>query len=307
MADHIITGKVHFAPINDIDELADRLEKAAHEYGIHTQFADFTCDDNILSFTVTDSPESEECDRIISGITFRAIDFSMADVSETGLPDVERFLTAVMSYPEITMIEIDFDHAHGSNLRKYEIVTEANHFCFAVMHTPNHGHTLPTATFRIYHSEEFGAPQQITTEGTAVSPAPCELADDARDKNNFDYLICFARMAELSCDIFDAYQDKQHYTQVVCLRTAGGRIYSTVIPNAIDEDHVVERELLSKMKDDGNTRITEILCSWGDSPDFPSYDFREMMLELDPANADAKMLLRDSSFYHIRTVGETMR
>ena len=36
-------------------------------------------------------------------------------------------------------------------------------------------------------------------------------------------------------------------------------------------------------------------------------DFREMMLELDPANADAKMLLRDSGFYHTRTVGETMR
>jgi hypothetical protein len=114
-------------------------------------------------------------------------------------------------------------------------------------------------------------------------------------------------MAELSCDIFDAYQDKQHYTQVVCLRTAGGRIYSTVIPNAIDEDHVAERELLSKMKDDGNTRITEILCSWGDSPDFPSYDFREMMIEIDPANADARMLLRGSEFYHTRTVGETMR
>lgn len=307
MADHIITGKVHLNETDDSGRIADQIVKAAHGYGIHINFDNIASSDKILCFTVTDSPGSKECGRIISGITFRAIDFSMADVSDTGFPNVERFLTAVMRNPEITMIEIDFDHAHGSNLRKYEIVTEANHFCFAVMHTPNHGHTLPTATFRIYHAEEFGAQQQITAEGTAVSPAPCELKDDARDKNNFDDLICFARMAEHSCDIFDAYRDKQHYTQVVCLRTACGRIYSTVIPNAIDEDHVAERELLSKMKDDGNTRITEILCSWGDSPDFPSYVFREMMLELDPANIDAKMLLRDSGFYHTRTVGETMR
>ncbi len=307
MADHIITGKVHFAQMNDTDELADRLKKVAHEYGIHTRFDDFTGDDNILSFTVTDSPESEECDRIISGITFRAIDFSMADVSETGLPDVQRFLTEIIEYEEIDMIEISVDHTHGSNLRKYEIVTEANHFCFAVMHTPNHGHTLPTATFRIYHAAEFGAQHQITAEGTAVSPASHELADDVKGENKFDDLVCFARMAELSCDIFDAYCDKQHYTQVVCLRTADGRIYSTVIPNAIDEDHVAERELLLQMKDDGNTRITEILCSWGDSPDLPSYDFREMILELDPENVDARILLRGRNFYHTRTVSETMK
>lgn len=70
--------------------------------------------------------------------------------------------------------------------------------------------------------------------------------------------------------------------------------------------HPDEQAFIDALRDAGDTEIRYIVCQLqsGDF-DFPSYFFRKKLLELNPANGEAKMLLNGAFRYIVKTVNET--
>ena len=102
-----------------------------------------------LPFEITETKDSDECSRIMSGISYRDTDFSIADLGSSGIPNVESFLVQIMAHDLIEYVQISIDLAHGyipSEHAKIDIM--ANEFCRTLMRLPCHG-ALPTAQFNI--------------------------------------------------------------------------------------------------------------------------------------------------------------
>ena len=102
-----------------------------------------------MPFEITDAKESDDCNQIISGISYRDTDFGIADWGSSGIPNVENFLVQIMEDGLIEYVYISIDLAHGytpSASTNLDIM--AKEFCKILMSLPNHN-ALPTAQFNI--------------------------------------------------------------------------------------------------------------------------------------------------------------
>ena len=170
MADEIITGKIYFSRIPSAKEHKDFvafLTRCAIDNQIWINTGEQIknpdvrykyCIDNgktnapakiCLPFEITDAKDTDECSRIVSGISYRDTDFSIADWGSSGIPNVEIFLIQIMEYGLIEYVQLSIDLAHGYASSAYaELNITANEFCRTLMRLPCHG-ALPTGQFNI--------------------------------------------------------------------------------------------------------------------------------------------------------------
>ena len=170
----LITGKIYFMRVpfgREIEDFVAFLTRCAEENRIwintggHIRNPDarYKCSidstesndlaEKYLPFQITDTKNSDECSRIISGISYRDTDFSIADWGSSGIPNVESFLVQIMAHDVIEYVQLSIDLAHGYTSSSYaELNITANEFCRTLMSLPNHN-ALPTAQFNIKRSE----------------------------------------------------------------------------------------------------------------------------------------------------------
>ena len=166
----LITGKIYFTCVpfgREIEDFVEFLTRCAEENRIwintggHIRNPDtrykYSIDstesndlaEKYLPFEITDTKDSDECRRIMSGISYRDTDFSIADWGSSGIPNVESFLVQIMAHDLIEYVQISIDLAHGYASSAYaELNIAANEFCRTLMSLPNHN-ALPTAQFNI--------------------------------------------------------------------------------------------------------------------------------------------------------------
>lgn len=95
---------------------------------------------------------------------------------------------------------------------------------------------------------------------------------------------------------------------VVVMLTARGEVETLVFNTQADATNAegAMRFLIEKKKD-GDGIIERLLYMWHDgSLDFPSFDFRKALLDIDAVNCLTKMLLNGLNGYVVKTVKETM-
>ena len=125
-----------------------RNPDARCKYSINNSESDDLAE-KYLPFEITDTKDSDECGRIMSGISYRNTDFGIADWGSSGVPDIENFLVQIMEHGLIEYVQLYIDLAHGyipSEYANLDITT--NEFCKTLMSLPNHNE-LPTAQFNI--------------------------------------------------------------------------------------------------------------------------------------------------------------
>ena len=171
----LITGKIYFTYIPFGREIEDfvafltrcavenqiwintgnqiRNPDARYKYSIDsTESNDLA--EKYLPFEITDTKDSDECRRIMSGILYRDTDFSIADWGSSGIPNVESFLVQIMAHNLIEYVQLSIDFAHGYTSSAYaDLNITANEFCRTLMSLPNHNE-LPTGQFNIKRSEK---------------------------------------------------------------------------------------------------------------------------------------------------------
>ena len=171
----LITGKIYFTCVSfgrEIEDFVAFLTRCAEENQIWINTGErirnpdvkYKCSidstesndlaEKHLPFEITDTKDSDECSRIISGISYRDTDFSIADWGSSGIPNIESFLVQIMAHDLIEYVQISIDLAHGYASSAYaELNIMANEFCRTLMSLPNHN-ALPTAQFNIKRSEK---------------------------------------------------------------------------------------------------------------------------------------------------------
>ena len=125
---------------------------ARYKYSMNNSESNYFAEE-YLPFEITDTTDSDECRRIISGISYRDTDFSIADWGHSGIPNVESFLVQIMAHDLIEYVQLSIDLAHGYTSSAYaNLNITANEFCRTLMSLPNHN-ALPTVQFNIKRSE----------------------------------------------------------------------------------------------------------------------------------------------------------
>ena len=170
MSDEIITGKICFSHVpcgREIENFVAYLTRCAvenqiwintggqirnpdarYKYSINNSESNYFAEE-YLPFEITDTKDSDECSRIISGISYRDTDFSIADWGNSGIPNIENFLVQIMAHDLIEYVQISIDLAHGYTSSAYaNLNITANEFCRTLMRLPCHG-ALPTVQFNI--------------------------------------------------------------------------------------------------------------------------------------------------------------
>ena len=81
-----------------------------------------------------------------------------------------------------------------------------------------------------------------------------------------------------------------------------------LINNALSPDKECEGDLIANLKANDDTEISYILCLWHNGcVDFPSYDFRKMLLEMDAKNANSEIFVLTDSGYQTKLLEITMK
>lgn len=170
MSDQFITGKIHFSRIprsGELEHFVTFLTRSAVENRIWINTGEqirnpdarykYSIDDRdnnnlveqYLPFEITDSKETDECNRILSGIWYRDTDFSIADLGSSGLANIENFFGQIMDDGLIQYVQIAFDLVHGYTPFEYfNLDITAKDFCKTLMSLPNYN-AVPTVQFNI--------------------------------------------------------------------------------------------------------------------------------------------------------------
>ena len=98
---------------------------------------------------LTDAKESDDCNQIISGISYRDTNFSIADWGSSGIPNVEIFLVQIMEHGLIEYVQLSIDLDHGYMPSAYmDLNITANEFCKTLMSLSGYN-ALPTVQCNI--------------------------------------------------------------------------------------------------------------------------------------------------------------
>ena len=173
MTDEIITGKIYFSRVPFGKEYEDfiaflvrcavdnqiwintgeqiRNPDARYKYSIDSG-EDNDLSKKYLPFEITDNKDTDDCDRITSGMWYRDTDFGIADWGNSGIPNIENFLVQIMEHDLISYVQISVDFAHGYPPSAYaNLDINASDFCKTLMSLPNHS-AVPTGQFNIRKS-----------------------------------------------------------------------------------------------------------------------------------------------------------
>ena len=107
-------------------------------------------------FEITDSNETDACDRLLGGIWYSDNGARIADLGNSGLPDIENFPVRSMDNELIRGVQIAFDPAHGyvpSEYPPFDIT--AGEFCKSLMSVPCHS-VVPDGELNIRKESEKG-------------------------------------------------------------------------------------------------------------------------------------------------------
>ena len=123
---------------------------------------------------------------------------------------------------------------------------------------------------------------------------------DSNELPRFDDLLCLADQ-EL--------KQNPDALNVVVLQTVNGDIVTALLRDATDDDFVraiaeQSEKVIAALKEQGNPVISVILTLFrGNTPDLPSFALRQALIELNPENTQAMILLGPSIG---RTIASTM-
>ena len=114
---------------------------------------------------------------------------------------------------------------------------------------------------------------------------------DSNELPRFDELLCLADQ-EL--------KQNPDALNVVVLQTVNGDIVTALLRDATDDDFVCaiaqqSEKVIAALKEQGNPVISVILTLFrGNTPDLPSFALRQALIELNPENTQAMILLGPS-------------
>ena len=123
---------------------------------------------------------------------------------------------------------------------------------------------------------------------------------DSNELPRFDDLLCLADQ--------ELKQNPDALNAVV-IQTVNGDIVTALLRDATDDDFVCaiaqqSEKVITALKEQGNPVIPVILTLFrGNTPDIPSFALRQALIELNPENAQALILLGPSIG---RTIASTM-
>ena len=123
---------------------------------------------------------------------------------------------------------------------------------------------------------------------------------DSNELPQFDDLLCLADQ-EL--------KQNPDALNVVVLQTVNGDIVTALLRDATDDDFVCaiaqqSEKVITALKEQGSPVISVILTLFrGNTPDLPSFALRQALIELNPENTQAMILLGPSIG---RTIASTM-
>lgn len=112
-----------------------------------------------IPFEITDSENSSEANRILSDILYDE-NYYIADMSCSGLYDIQSFLEDIIKHEAVSKIIVSIDLAHGYPYPEgffAKCVIHANEFCAALMTLPN-AFAVPGGEFTVVKD---GAPIAI--------------------------------------------------------------------------------------------------------------------------------------------------
>lgn len=170
MSDEMITGIIYFSRVPSGGEYEDfiaflvrcaadnqiwinaggliRNPDARYKYSMDSG-EDNDLSKKYLPFEITDTMDTDECNRITSGMWYRDTDNGIADWGSSCIPDIENFLVQIMEHDLIRYVRISIDLAHGYIPCAYEnLDINASDFCKTLMSLPNH-YGVPTGQFNI--------------------------------------------------------------------------------------------------------------------------------------------------------------
>lgn len=175
MSDEMITGKIYFSRVPVGKEYEDfvafltrcavknqiwintgmqiKNPDARHRYSIDNRESNELAKE-YLPFEITDGKDTDECNRILSGIWYRDTDFGIADWGSSGIPNIEKFLVQIIGHDLIGSVRLAIDLAHGYTPSAYaNLDITANAFCKTLLSLPNHN-AVPTVQFNIRKSSD---------------------------------------------------------------------------------------------------------------------------------------------------------
>ena len=95
--------------------------------------------------------------------------------------------------------------------------------------------------------------------------------------------------------------------QVIVLKTAKENLYCFANHGIMNGDTADEGRFVQMLRDTDDTEVRCLVAVWKNGcVDLPSMHFRCALLELDPRNGEAAVLLRSENGYTMRTVGSAM-
>ena len=170
MSDVMITGKIYFLRVPFGKEYEDfiaflvrcaldnqiwinageqiRNPDARYKYSMDSGESN-DLSEEYLPFEITDTMDTDECNRITSGMWYRDTDNGIADWGSSCIPNIENFLVQIMEHDLIRYVHIYIDLVHGYIPSTYaNLDINASDFCKTLMSLPNHG-GLPTGQFNI--------------------------------------------------------------------------------------------------------------------------------------------------------------
>lgn len=174
MADEIISGRIYFSRVpfeKECEIFVTFLTHCATENQIWINTGEqiknpnvrykYSIDDGTkdaltdqyLCFEITDDKDTDECNRIVSGIWYRNPDYVISDWGSSRIPNVEKFLVQIMEHDLIEYVQLAIDLAHGyvpSEYSNHDIT--AQEFCKTLMSLSSHS-ALPNGQFNIAPKE----------------------------------------------------------------------------------------------------------------------------------------------------------
>lgn len=95
-------------------------------------------------------------------------------------------------------------------------------------------------------------------------------------------------------------KEKSKNAQAIVALTENGNEHCIFVPNAFTEEKADEKALIEKLIAESDTVITHLLCLWHDgecSIDIASFDFRDMLLNMNEANLNTKIFVLTKDGY----------
>lgn len=87
--------------------------------------------------------------------------------------------------------------------------------------------------------------------------------------------------------------------QVTLVYTANGNLYTTV--------NDIRGEIAATLRSEQDTLVLRLVTLWQDGTlDVPSWNFRKALLDLNPQNAGAEILLQGQDAPHVKRIKDTL-